>query len=49
MAFLVLEIFGGADCAYIITNDDGSNKVFNTRSEAEEEVDDCQQGLVIEI
>lgn len=49
MAFIVIETFGGANYATIVTNEDGENMIFNTREEAQAEADDCQDGIVVEI
>lgn len=47
--FIVIEKLGGAQYANIITDEDGDNKVFDTREEAQEEADDCQDAIVVEI
>lgn len=46
MAYIVIEAFGGAEYAAIVTNEDGSNQVFDTEGEAQKEADDCQDGLI---
>lgn len=47
--YIVIETHGGAEYATIVTNEDGSNKVFDHWKEAHNEADDCQDGLVIGI
>jgi len=47
--FIVIERFGGADYATIVTNEDGSNKIFDTYDDALAEANECQDGLVVEI
>lgn len=47
--YIVIETLGGAEYATIVTTEDGDNKVFNTREEAQEEADECQSGLVVRI
>ena len=49
MNYLVIETHGGAECAIIVTDENGNNKVFDNITEAEEEAADCQDGIVIEI
>lgn len=49
MTYIVIETFGGAEYAAIVTNEDGENKVFDSAAEAQEEADDCQGGIVIPI
>lgn len=50
MKYIVLETHGGAEYAAIVTNeDDGANKVFDTREEAQKEADECQDGVVVEL
>ncbi|HVW95763.1 MAG TPA: hypothetical protein VHA56_07330 [Mucilaginibacter sp.] len=49
MTYIVIEIHGGAECAAIITDEDGNNKVFDERTDAETEAADCQDGIVIEL
>ena len=47
--FIVIEKHGGPEYAIIVTDEDGNNKVFNDRDEAQAEADDCQDGIVIEL
>jgi hypothetical protein len=49
MSFLVLECFGGPEYAAVVTDEKGNNLVFETLEAAEQEADDCQQGLVVKI
>jgi hypothetical protein len=49
MSFIVIERFGGAAYAGIVTDTDGNNLVFEDREEAEQEAADCQDGLVVEL
>lgn len=49
MNFLVIETHGGAAYAIIVTDQDGNNKIFDTREEAEAEAAECQDGIVIEL
>ena len=47
--FIVIEIFGGAQYAAIVTDENGNNKVFGNRNDAQTEADDCQNGIVVEL
>ena len=47
MNYLVIELFGGPEYAAIVTDDKGNNLVFETLEAAEQEADECQQGLVV--
>lgn len=47
--YIVIECFGGASNAAIVTNEDGTNKVFDTITEATKEADLCQFGKVLYI
>jgi hypothetical protein len=49
MSYIVIDCFGGPEYAIIVTSEDGENKVFDDKSEAQAEADDCQDGRVIEI
>lgn len=49
MSFIVIETFGGAEYAAIVTNRDGNNMVFDSYEEAETEAADCQQGVIVEL
>lgn len=49
MAYIILELHGGPEYAAICTDPDGNNLVFNDYAEAEKEVDDCQDGRIVEI
>jgi len=49
MGFIVIECHGGAEYAIICTDEDGNNRVFDNREDAEAEAGDCQDGLVIEL
>jgi len=46
--FIVIEMFGGVQYAAIVTDEEGNNKVFDTRNAAEEEANNCQEGIVVE-
>lgn len=45
--YLVLELHGGPEYAAIVTDEDGNNRVFCNREDAEAEASDCQDGLVV--
>lgn len=45
--YIVIEKFGGAEYACIVTNEDGENKVFDTIEEAQIEADDCQDAIIV--
>lgn len=45
--YLVIETFGGLENAAIVTDQDGNNKVFHTKEDAQKEADECQNGLVV--
>ena len=47
--YLVIEAHGGPKYAAIVTDEDGNNKEFDTREEAQAEADQCQDGIVIEL
>lgn len=47
--FIVIECHGGPEYATIVTDEDGNNKVFDSREEAETEAADCQDGRVVEL
>ena len=47
--YLVLEVHGGPAYAAIITDEDGNNRVFENREDAEAEAADCQEGLVVDL
>ena len=48
MSYIVIETFGGAEYAIIVTDEKGNNLVFHTIEEAQDEADECQGGLVVE-
>ena len=45
--FIVLELFN--EQAYACTNEDGEIKYFETIEKAQEEAEDCQEGMVIDL
>jgi len=47
--YIVIEKFGGPEYATIVTDEGGNNKVFNNFDDAQNEANDCQDGIVIEI
>lgn len=47
--YLVLELHSGPEYAAIVTDEDGNNRVFDNRKDAEAEAADCQDGLVIDL
>lgn len=47
--YIVIEKFGGAEYASIVTDENGSNKVFESMIDAQEEANECQDGIVIEL
>jgi hypothetical protein len=49
MKYIVIESFGGAQYAIIVTDENGENKVFDELADAEAEAADCQDGIVIEL
>ncbi len=49
MSYIVIETFGGAEYAIIVTDESGENKVFDELASAEFEAADCQDGIVIEL
>ncbi|WP_186292716.1 hypothetical protein [Mucilaginibacter corticis] len=49
MSYIVIETFGGAEYAIIVTDENGNNKIFELRADADNEAKDCQDGKVIEI
>ena len=48
MLYIIIEKFGGAEYASIVTDENGNNKVFNDIKEAQKEADSCQDGIVID-
>ncbi|WP_259070333.1 hypothetical protein HDF24_14680 [Mucilaginibacter sp. X4EP1] len=46
---IVLELHGGPQYAAIVTDEDGNNRVFDNREEAETEAADCQDGMVVDL
>jgi hypothetical protein len=49
MSFIIIETHGGPEYAIIVKDQDGNNLVFDSRSEAEAEAADCQDGVVVEL
>ncbi|MCR8556918.1 hypothetical protein KXD93_04665 [Mucilaginibacter sp. BJC16-A38] len=45
--YIVIETHGGPEFAIIVTDEDGSNKVFETYEDAEAEANDCQDGIIV--
>lgn len=46
---IVLELHGGPQYAAIVTDEDGNNRVFDNREDAEAEATDCQDGFVVDL
>jgi hypothetical protein len=50
MCYIVIEIFGGANHAIVVTDEDGNNQVFDDKQKAIDYADnECQEGIVLEI
>ncbi|MDB5004363.1 MAG: hypothetical protein JWQ34_2588 [Mucilaginibacter sp.] len=49
MSYIIIEAIGGAECAIIVTDENGSNLIFDTKEEAEIEATDCQDCIIVEI
>jgi hypothetical protein len=47
MSYIVIETFGGPEYAIIATDEDGNNLVFEELEKAEEEAENCQDGLIV--
>jgi hypothetical protein len=48
--WIVIEKHGGPEYAIVCTDENGNNRVFDTKQEAETYADyDCQDGMAIEI
>jgi hypothetical protein len=47
--YIVLELLGGPEYAAIVTDEDGNNRVFDSREDAEAESADCQDGIIVEL
>jgi hypothetical protein len=47
--YIVIENFPDPTWAAIVTNEDGSNKVFDTSVQAQAEADECQNGIIVEL
>lgn len=45
--YIVIEKHGGWEYAIVVTNEDGTNKIFDTIEEAQIEANDCQDGIVV--
>ncbi|RKR83357.1 hypothetical protein BDD43_3563 [Mucilaginibacter gracilis] len=48
-SYIVLELHGVPEHAVIATDEDGNNRVFDSRADADAEASDCQEGLIVEI
>lgn len=44
-----METHGGPAYTVIVTDENGVNKTLDSIEEAEQEADDCQDGIVIEL
>jgi uncharacterized protein YrzB (UPF0473 family) len=49
MSYILIETFGGAEYAIIVTDQDGNNLVFDKREDAEAEAADCQNVVIAEV
>lgn len=49
MSYIIIEIHGGPEYAIIVTDKNGNNFVFDTPEEAQNEADNCQDGVVVHI
>lgn len=49
MSYIIIERHGGPEYAAIVTDQDGNNQVFDSYEEAQQEVDDCQDSMIIKI
>jgi len=48
--YVVIEAFGGAEYAGVCTNEDGTNKVFDNKLEADNFARvECQKGIVVDV
>lgn len=47
--YIVIEKHGGAQYATIVTDENGDNKVFENKADAQIEADDCLDGMVIQM
>lgn len=47
--FIVIEKHGGPKYATIVTDEEGNNKVFDSWSDASDEYQNCQDGLIIDL
>lgn len=47
--YLIIELHGGAEYAYIITDTDGSNMVFETEEAAQLEANNCHKPFIINV
>lgn len=47
--YIVIETHGGAEYATIVMNEDGTNRIFDQKVNAEQEAENCQCGIVVEI
>jgi hypothetical protein len=48
-SYIVLELHGGPEYAAIVTDENGNNRVFDNRGDAETEAADCQDGFIVEL
>jgi len=49
MCYIILELHGGPEYATVLTDQNGSNLVFESREDADDEAADCQDGIVVEL
>jgi hypothetical protein len=49
MSYIVIETFGGAEYAIIVTDEDGKNMIFDDKADAEEEAGNCQDAIIVEL
>lgn len=48
MMYIVLETFW-TDNVYVVVNEEGETKLFDTKEEAEQEASELQRGLVVDL
>ncbi len=48
-SYIVLELQGGPEYTAIVTDENGNNRVFDNREDAEAEAADCQEGFIVEL
>lgn len=49
MEYIVVDAMNGAQNAFVLSNEEGEVRIFDTPEEAQAEADECQHGVVVPI